>query len=354
MIINFQGKPRYIRIPGPWETRQQTYEQAVIAHMTRVATGGADADINTHAVVESCAGLYGRAMALATVEGPSNLTGALKPSVLSRIGRALIRCGESVFDIQTKNGKLGLLPVVSWDVTGSPNPETWQYKLELSGPSKSTSKNVANEGLLHFKYASTEKEPWVGISPLQHAAATGTLASNLELRMGEEAGGQVGRVLPIPGEPSDPKYAGLVSDLKSLRGGVALVPSQDAVWSQVSKPSANWGSMRFGPELPMSLDAVRKSVIHSITASCGVPVALTDPGADATALRESFRQFVHLSLMPLGRLIGEELSEKLETPISFEFRKLAAGDVQGRARAFKALVDGGIKIEEAKKYTLDT
>ena len=51
----------------------------------------------------------------------------------------------------------------------------------------------------------TPPGPWHGISPLGWARSTGTLAANLETRLGEEAGGPVGHVIAIPARwPGDP------------------------------------------------------------------------------------------------------------------------------------------------------
>ena len=51
--------------------------------------------------------------------------------------------------------------------------------------------------------------------------------------------------------------------------------------------------------------------------------------------------FLHTTLQPIGELIATEASEKLETTVSFDFARLSAADVQGRARAFQSLVRGG-------------
>ena len=50
--------------------------------------------------------------------------------------------------------------------------------------------------------------------------------------------------------------------------------------------------------------------------------------ADATALR----QFVHVTLQPVLRIVAAELSRVLEIEVVLDLRALAAADVQGRAR----------------------
>ena len=45
--------------------------------------------------------------------------------------------------------------------------------------------------------------------------------------------------------------------------------------------------------------------------------------------------------MPLAEIVGEELSDKFETPISLSFDSLFAADLAGSASGFQSLVNGG-------------
>ena len=78
------------------------------------------------------------------------------------------------------------------------------------------------------------ERPWEGVSPLGWAVATGTLAANLEHRLGEEAGGSVGHVVPIPqdggdGEGTDP-LAKLKTDIRAAKGRTFLAETTAAGW----------------------------------------------------------------------------------------------------------------------------
>ena len=46
--------------------------------------------------------------------------------------------------------------------------------------------------------------PWAGVSPLQHAAVTGSLSGWLDKRLSEEASGPVGSFLPVAKYDADP------------------------------------------------------------------------------------------------------------------------------------------------------
>ena len=69
-------------------------------------------------------------------------------------------------------------------------------------------------------------------------------------------------------------------------------------------------------------------------------------------MRESYRVWVFSRVsLPLAKIVSHELSKKLNEKISLNFDDLAAADTQGRARAFKSLIDGGMK-EESRRYDL--
>ena len=69
--------------------------------------------------------------------------------------------------------------------------------------------------------------------------------------------------------------------------------------------------------------------------------------SDGTFLRESLRQFLHLSVGPLARRLERELSNKLDADVQLDFTRLQASDIQGRARSAATLVKAGMTIDEA-------
>ena len=62
--------------------------------------------------------------------------------------------------------------------------------------------------------------------------------------------------------------------------------------------------------------ALRRDADALILGLCGVPIEYIT-GADGAALRESYRRMLFGTLQPLGAIVAEELSAKLEAPISF-------------------------------------
>ena len=334
---------------APVETREAPYTEAIVRMLEAQASGTSVGDPSAIAALEAAAGLYARCFAAAEVSPP----GLVGPAVRALIGRNLIRSGESVHLIEVVRGSIRLVPVGSWLVAGPWSEDRWVYRLDTFGPSGSQVHYSSGDQVVHVRYAVDPSRPWEGISPLGWAATTGTLAAHLEQRLGEEAGGAVAHVLPVPqdggdGEGADP-LGKLKEDIRSARGRTFLAETTSAGWGEGrgAAPAADWQPRRIGANPPAVLQGLRSDVFGAVLSACGVPVSLfTD--ADGTSQRESFRRFLTTGLEPLGQLVAAELSAKLDTPgIRFDFTGTYAHDLAGRAAAFQKLVAGGMALAEA-------
>ena len=339
--------------PPRVEVREsQPFTDAVVAAVVAAAEGSRTGNPSGLAALETAAGLYSRAFAGASV-GPAGVaSAAVGPRVRALIARDLIRRGESVHLIDVRGGMIELLPCGSWDVRGGWREDTWLYRVDTFGPSGNDTHFVPASKVVHVRYAVDPSRPWLGISPLGWARTTGTLAANLEQRLGEEAGAPVGSVLPIPqdggdGTEDDP-LAQLKLDLAAARGRQVLTETTAAGWGEGrgSAPQADWAPRRFGANPPAALGVLRDAASMAVLDACGVPRALAE-SADGTAAREAWRRFVMGACEPVANLITDELERKLETPIAFDFRALWAHDLAGRASSFKALVGGGMDVTQA-------
>ena len=249
-------------------------------------------------------------------------------------------------------GAIRLQPIGSWDVRGGPREADWWYRVDRFGPSGNLTEFVPAGAVLHVRYAVDSARPWYGISPLGWARSTGTLAANLETRLGEEAGGPVGHVLPVPsdggdGTDEDPLKAFKV-DLAAAKGRTILAETTAAGWGdgKMAAPQADYRPQRFGASPPDSLPSLRTEAGLSVLSACGVPVSLVTD-ADGTSQREAWRRFVMGSVEPLLELVGQEVEAKLETRVTFDLSSLWAHDLAGRASSFKAMITGGMEIERA-------
>ncbi len=70
--------------------------------------------------------------------------------------------------------------------------------------------------------------------------------------------------------------------------------------------------------------------------------------SDGGLLREGLRQFLHGTITPLSDIVGGQIAEVWEGGApTFNFDRLFASDISGRARAFGTMVTAGMDIAKA-------
>ena len=336
------------------EKRASNYTDTLIAGLLARA-GGTQAVTTAQGAVEVAAGLWARSFAAATVTPASMLTAALGATWRAGAARELCRRGEACYLIRVDDGLVELLPCVEWDVKGQSASETgWIYSLTLAVPDGTRTEVVSGESVVHLRYACDPSSPWSGRAPLSFAAETGQLGANLERALGDEAGGPVGALIPVPRQDAvddddDDPLALLQADIGKLKGRPALVESTSAAWGEgkINAPMTDWKSQRVGANPPASLVGLREGVQASVLSIHGVPPGLLS--GRAASSREALRLFFRTTILPLARLIESELARKLSPGIAFQFADLAAADVTGAARAFGTLTKGGMAVDEAKR-----
>lgn len=330
----------------------QPFTDSLVSALFAGASGTVAADPSGLAALEVAAGLYARSFAATTIQ-PAELAPVVGPQVRALIARQLIRRGESVHLIDVTGGQMRLIPAGSWDIRGPWAESDWWYRADTFGPSGNATHFTPGSGVVHCRYAVDPARPWFGVAPLDWARSTGTLAAYLETRLGQEAGGTVAHVLPIPqdggdGTDTDP-LADLKADIRNAKGGTVLTETTSAGWGEgkLAAPQADWQPRRIGANPPPVLPSLRADVFGAVLNACGVPVSLATD-ADGTSQRESFRRFLTTGLEPLGELVAAELAAKLDTPdVRFDFTQTYAHDLAGRAQAFGKLVQGGMATDKA-------
>ena len=243
------------------------------------------------------------------------------------IGRSLIRNGEVLFAVEVNDGRVRLIPASSWDVDGDADPGSWRYRLSLSGPSRTETVEVAASEMIHIRLQVDAEQPWRGISPLASAAIAGRLSAETAQALADEVSGPRGALLPIPVDGSDPTVGSLKSDLKQLRGQIALVESVAAGWASdgaQTRPKADWESRRIGASPGQALIAQAEMASREVYSACGIPLGVVID-TEGTAQRESFRRLLHGTVVPLAKIVAEELSLKFEADISLAFDSLFRG-----------------------------
>ena len=219
------------------ETRADNYAEAVLAHLINQAEGK-DAAATESGAVEFASSLVARCFASATLKNvrPA-IADLLTPSMMSTIGRGLIRSGECVYLIRSERKGIRLFPASTWQISGEFNPSSWMYKVELAGPDRTATVTVSEDRVLHFKYASDGKRPWSGIGPLSGGRLAARLSAESNTMLADLTSGPRGSLLPLPKNP-DSTVDDLIAKMRVLSGGMNIVESQNS----------GWGDKKFGRE----------------------------------------------------------------------------------------------------------
>ena len=335
--------------PLPVETRGAgNYTDQLLSGSYLTATGRLHAA--SVAGVQVAAGIVGRALASATVEGDS---GAVGPQLLEAVGTDLVRAGRFLGRLTVDRGRLRILRAASLpSVThGSADPDSWVYWLQEDGPSDSRTVRATAAEVINVRINSDSRRPWEGIAPLAQAAASGQLAARLASSLGDEADIVVSRIIPIA-QGSGKGAANQLSQAigGTLPGRLAFPESQMAGGGagRSSAPQRDFGSTKTGWDSPISGPQLYAHMLSEVCEVCGVPGALVNPASAGPAAREAFRRLTTATLEPYCRLLESELSRVLERTVTITLRRLGGVDAAGRARALHVLTEAGFTAEAAQ------
>lgn len=336
MRFRFQGRDI--------ERRQASFTDEVVRHIVEKATGEATLDINGSAAVVTAAGLLGRCFSGAEVS-PDSLQRGLNSSVLFQIGQALVFDGEWVGLIRVDADGIKLERASSWDITTEGGQ--WSYTLTLPGPDSDNTEKVGADSVFHPRINVPKSSPHKGLGMAAQAGGSALILSAVERVISNELTAASGWLLPTPEGVKPADLAAIKADLVGLKGRASMVPSMSSSWGQGrSVAPGDWTAKRMGGDPPPILNAIRSALSPEILAACGVPGSMFSP-RNATAAREGFRQYVHTVVQPVADVVLVEAREKLLPDVGLDFTRLAAADVQGRARSAKSLVDAGFSLKEA-------
>ena len=265
--------------------------------------------------------------------------------IMESIGRDMITCGECVVFPES----VTWARASSFDVMGRTADELgWRYRAEVAAPDGNYQRVLSGSQVAHCRYSTDPNRPWEGVGPLQRATLAATLHSNMEQRTGEEAGANVGSVIPLPVDGQDPTVSALKSDIKNLKGQAAFVETTSGGMGQgaAASPQSDWKQMRIGAQFTAQTEGMFRASQLAVVAACGVPVELLT-AADGTGQREAWRRALHGTIAPLGRIVEAQLTKVAKGPVRLSFTALKASDIASRARAFQNLVNSGLSLDEA-------
>ena len=341
------------RGPAPALPEQRSggdYTDQILAGYFAAATGRIHAA--SVAGVQAAAGIVGRALSSAVVEGDG---GSVDPHLLEGVGTDLVRAGRFLGRLTVgPRGRVRILRAgaVASVVYGEADPDTWRYALQMGGPSSARTVWATAAEVVNVRINADSLRPWEGIAPLARALASGQLAARLASSLGDEAAVTVSRIIPIA-QGSGENAANLLSKAiaGTLPGRLAFPETQLAGSGsgRSSAPMRDFGATRTGWESPISWPQLYAHLFSEVAEICGVPGALVNPTSAGPAAREAFRRLTTATLEPYCRLLESELSRVLERTVTITLRRLGGVDAAGRARALHVLTEAGFTPAAAQE-----
>lgn len=278
---------------------------------------------------------------------------ALSPEFFSLAASELVWRGNAMFRIVIRQGEIVLLPASGGEVTsGTEDPVTWRYGLEFRRPGEfdPIERNVAAEGVVHFRVGTSAYAPWLGVSGLARAGMTADQMAHAENSLRNEMRAPVAHVIPIPHEATHPNTVRIANTLGANDGGTSMVEVSGG-FNPANTPALQdeYTQKDLGPRVPAGSLALRDSTGLWLLAAQGVPPSLYN-GAGG-ALREAYRHFFTATVKAWAAMMVAELNEKLETTLTLRFPEIAQADIAARSRSFNSLRQGGATFGSAAATT---
>ena len=278
---------------------------------------------------------------------------ALSPEFFSLAASELVWRGNAMFRIVIRQGEIVLLPASGGEVkSGTEDPVTWRYGLEFRRPGRfdPAERNVAAEGVVHFRVGASAYAPWLGVSGLARAGMTADQMAYVEDAIKLEVRAPVGHAIAVPHGSSKENATRITDALGAGDGRTTLLEAQGGILTDnTNNLRDEYNQKDFGPRVPASSLALRDSTGLWLLAAQGVPPSLKD-GAGG-ALREAYRHFFTATVKAWAAMMAAELNEKLEQSIVLRFPEIAQADIAARSRSFNSLRQGGATFDSAAATT---
>ena len=120
-----------------------------------------------------------------------------------------------------------------------------------------------------------------------------------------------------------------------------------AGWGEgrAAAPAADWKPQRLGPAPTEAQARIARDSFERVLAACGCPPSLFID-SDGTSQREGLRRWHLSTVVPLPRILEDELSRKLEAEIRLQFDSYPL-DMVSRAQVVSKLVQAGVALDTA-------
>ena len=179
------------------------------------------------------------------------------------------------------------------------------------------------------------------------ASATAKTLAGIERSLSYDAAPRGGYILPQPDGGSSNTATQIKAALTAGLGAINLVDTTSQGFGQgiTAAPKEDWVQKRFGAMVPEPNIILRDKTSEAILEAYGIPPAMFT--GDGNSLREGRRILFYDTILPTSALIAEELSRKLETPVTISHNESEYADSQRLGRYLKALVDAGYSLPDA-------
>ena len=345
----------------PWtrlETRESYSSQVLGLQYAGATGGGSVADAAATTAIERATVLYASAFSVATVKAPGRMSGSITPTWLAGVVRDLLRHGAHVSKITVADGRVRLIPASLWNITGTADPASWTYDIQLSGPSSMTTERMPATGVLHFQWSRSRTTPWIGCGPLTNCGLSARILGGLSRRLGDRAVQPTGGFLPVPQNDVNPDddtspNDALGSDINQASGRLLIVnTTSGGHGDRASAPARDFNPTSFGLDVGSGEAATLMDQVEGrIFSACGLPPGLGGGTTSGQAVSNLYRQWIFGPVSGLGARLANELEDKLGVaPIEFVFDRLGHINVAERAAAVARLVDKAkVPVDQARR-----
>jgi len=306
------------------EARSEPYTDTIVQMLLERATGEV---LGIAAAEEMAAGLLGRSFAAAEVSGSD--ASMFPPDVMMTVARDLMLQGESLW-------RVGL-------------PMEWHssYDFQKNGNYLIDSIPVQAVNVFHPRYA-MDRTTGRGVSPIDCVPRLRKYLRQVEQVLQQESTAKVGYVIPAP--LSGVAQSDFIAKFQAAKGGAIMAESMAGGYGdRMNRPLGDYEQKRIGVETPLSVQNQYLEASKTALNVYGVPTSIVYP-TDASSMREGWRIFLHSTIEPLAKIVVEA-ARRAEVRIGITFDALMASDIQGRARAFGSLVQGGMDVADAAVAT---
>ena len=306
---------------------------------------GVTPKVANNGVVEAAIGMTARAMSSARVNG--HRASRITPQLLDTTVRGMMVTGRTVMLIEPADPPRFRFASGPPDIQGGPNPETWTYRINLAGPTASQYITAPSSNVLDFMWSVMPDQPWHSLAPIR--GDTIALLARIDSILAAENSAETGYYHTV----TFPHDVEVDEELMEIVGKAWYDRTYRDRSAEVRPVFLAGGAtvgaapVRKGSNPPATLVELRSQVAADVIAALGIPPRLltgeTQP--DPAALR----RWKTVTLEPLARMIGQELSNKLGEPITLTLDSVGAADATGLARAFKGYVEAGLSKREAAR-----